>query len=915
MDLKDGGELNSRDDDGTKGSGEKPSGAMRRVSTGPLSAGANGPQSPWYNLASGPFAGLGQPNGPLPSSTNQMNQRRPAAPQRGESRFRSLMGKETPEEPAVNEQHSFGDLGQLREEHSSRDSTVDDERQRSLSGETDPFSQSDMPIGSAALGGAHEDIPPITSGPNAAGSTQPSQYPGFSGFSGLSTVQNTVPFYSRHEQFPGDAFQPQYEGEPLSPTITNPYQSPERRTSRLNEVDSDDVDLNQLHLPGLGAFGNEVGSDNQLSPFNPHSSAGPEPNLVEGTRHSTFGSSRVLPSLGGLGPFGSPGQWPAGFSPMDFKRDGVSDNIGSLPKTYDELQYPGLAGPSGSGAFAPFRGNTVQGDTSGALRGSKLGSLLPSAMQDQMPKDYEKLGRDIGEPLEGAREERERNETSTSNFVNQGWPGYASMDRELESQFNGNLGKYDDMRQGMEHSQEPSPGQNYTRMQPIGSQPTLSSQQQRNQPQQAQQQQPHSQSQQLLPASLPSASNQLPAAQQKQMVMPDRIRWIYRDPQGNTQGPWSGLEMHDWYRAGFFSPELLVKKAEDTDYEPLAQLIRRIGNSREPFLVPQIGIPAPVGSQTGGTWPTQTNQQSAPANAPSAQPPFANSFPSFGTTLTAEQQNALERRKQEEQFLMARQKEHLAQQQVMAKQMQVSGGQGLHPQPLQHHSSAQSLQSQPSYGSITSPGGFPGPNISGSAQTPQAISSSYENSFRHGTTGLGTIGSGIDVLGHLREQEAPSAQMERINLVRAPPSSFGSIGRAPQQQHQQDLESHEQRTAAALADRGTLQCEQAEAESHNDEPRTVRHPGENRRLQEFNTLQNRVDDPGQNLDDLMGRYAEDSHMASQKAGFDHRGNEDFRPSPAHQDTPVEPMGGWNEAPKQKQRYDQSQILRPSASRY
>jgi PERQ amino acid-rich with GYF domain-containing protein len=35
-----------------------------------------------------------------------------------------------------------------------------------------------------------------------------------------------------------------------------------------------------------------------------------------------------------------------------------------------------------------------------------------------------------------------------------------------------------------------------------------------------------------------------------------------------------------------------------------------------------------------------------------AQPPFPGSFPSFGTTLTAEQQNALERRKQEEQYLM-----------------------------------------------------------------------------------------------------------------------------------------------------------------------------------------------------------------------------------------------------------------------
>ncbi|RMZ79323.1 hypothetical protein DV737_g3456, partial [Chaetothyriales sp. CBS 132003] len=137
---------------------------------------------------------------------------------------------------------------------------------------------------------------------------------------------------------------------------------------------------------------------------------------------------------------------------------------------------------------------------------------------------------------------------------------------------------------------------------------------------------------------------QLPAAQQRQMVMPDRMRWIYRDPQGTIQGPWSGLEMHDWFKAGFFTAELLVKKVEDADFEPLAQLVRRIGNSREPFLVPQIGVPHGPAASTSPNWPNP-----ASSVAGSAQPPFASAFPSFGTTLTAEQQNALERRKQEEQ--------------------------------------------------------------------------------------------------------------------------------------------------------------------------------------------------------------------------------------------------------------------------
>jgi PERQ amino acid-rich with GYF domain-containing protein len=194
-------------------------------------------------------------------------------------------------------------------------------------------------------------------------------------------------------------------------------------------------------------------------------------------------------------------------------------------------------------------------------------------------------------------------------------------------------------------------------------------------------------------------------AQMRTMVMPDRMKWQYKDHHGTTQGPFSGLEMHDWYKAGYFSPELLIKKLEDPDFEPLAQLIRKIGNSREPFLVPQVGIPHD---------PPPQRIFAGPSNAGGVQPPFPNSFPSFGTTLTAEQQNDLERRKQESQFLMARQKEHLAQQQLLIKMQQQ-----IHPQPhgvfppLNHQGSTPSLHSQPSFGNIAGAGFPPGQPMPG----------------------------------------------------------------------------------------------------------------------------------------------------------------------------------------------------------
>jgi PERQ amino acid-rich with GYF domain-containing protein len=172
------------------------------------------------------------------------------------------------------------------------------------------------------------------------------------------------------------------------------------------------------------------------------------------------------------------------------------------------------------------------------------------------------------------------------------------------------------------------------------------------------------------------------------------MRWVYLDPQGTMQGPFSGLEMNDWYKANFFTPDLRVKRLEDHDFEPLGQLIRRIGNSREPFLVPQMGVPhGPPPS--GGPFGAPTTE---------AVPPLQSAFPSFGRTLTAQQQNDLERRKQEEQMFHARQRE--------LAQHHHPGFSGLPPiRPgvpgaLHHHSSAHSLQSQPSFGSITSPIGM-----------------------------------------------------------------------------------------------------------------------------------------------------------------------------------------------------------------
>lgn len=252
------------------------------------------------------------------------------------------------------------------------------------------------------------------------------------------------------------------------------------------------------------------------------------------------------------------------------------------------------------------------------------------------------------------------------------------------------------------------------------------------------------------------------------LLMPDKIMWEYRDPTGTIQGPFSGLEMHEWYRAGFFTQELAVKRVDDSEFVPLGSLVRRIGNTREPFLVPLPGSSAAgMSTVVNANWsesrlndlpvggvPAQTPQ---PAATPgSIQPPFAGSFPTFGTTLTAEQQNALERRKQEEQYLMAKQREFLLQQQMLAKAQ------------LHHQSSTKSLHSQTSFGSLHSPNTF-GPTPS----APAPVLVGGQNSFEPGVL--------------LRQAGAAAGGQDALNLsgMQTPGVQFPQQGAFPQQQQPQ----------------------------------------------------------------------------------------------------------------------------------
>lgn len=728
---------------------------------------------------------------------------------RGGSRFKDLLSKTSSEDigQSVKDKASFGALEKLPEEDADAAHSRSREGLATRPGrsETNPYEEIPGRTGSAALGGSQENVPP----------PQGIEQMGFSAYGPQSNIGardfgNDDPY----QQTPHGRFNPH---EPMSPTNTNPYQSPHGRL----EDDEQDINDAASQASGLPPFGG-----NRRNVFPNPDERGPGSGLrgAGGFGNLGFGS------LGG-GPTWSAAGMGSGKPALD---RGIGAGFGDpIFSPLADLQSPGPGG-LGGGFFA-------SGGFGSAGRASRLGAMFPPAMQEQMRGDSR------NEIPSGSFDSRpdSAQHISRDPFDNQGrrLEGFGRGSSSFEEsppvrtvEDAGNLaqaGAFGPSTSGPQTTSLPTPQSAAGRGPPgpEGYQPA------------------HGLSQ----SSGSSSSNQMPAAQQRQMVMPDRMRWIYRDPQGNTQGPWSGLEMHDWFKAGFFTAELQVKKLEDTEYEPLAQLVRRIGNSREPFLVPQIGVPhGPPSVAQGNHWAT-----SMAGSGGSAQPPFASSFPSFGTTLTAEQQNALERRKQEEQFLMARQKEHLAQQQMAMKHMQIQNG--LHS--LQHHSSAHSLQSQPSFGSITSPTGYQPSPLQGPIQPPPAQQPQPGQSF--GPPGPPNPGQ---VFGGNRDDDV-QGMMDRLSFSQRAnlPYSGGPLGPPPAEGGPSS-----QQVSSMLQDRARLQQQQqSDIQSHQET--FLGQQGRNDRLEEFHTLRGEVDNqagrlgPDEALPQPIGSHRHSEEQSTQSA--------------------------------------------------
>jgi PERQ amino acid-rich with GYF domain-containing protein len=481
---------------------------------------------------------------------------------RGESRLAHLMPKESSE-----------DIVSKAAEQSKGQERSWRTRPRT---DTDPFGDEGSHSGSAALGGGQDVSPPLQAQHRAPGLDTPTRQ--VSSDLGMSDMPGFRDMMQQRREPSHQTPQGQHHGErePLSPTETNPYASPPA-------AERDDHDDNASLGSSDIMHGSRLQTLGGIPEHAPNNFGGLPRGFGSGafdgsdrSQTSSVGPGKGFPSLGGLGGLGglgSLGGWPTSANASGTpgqERSGFQGAFGnSIFSPMGELQSPGL-GAFGSGAAANISGNNAMG------RGSKLGSLFPPAMQAQMHgADHDSQHDDqrqpsgfgaIGRGAFGIPPRDTESPMRTRNVFEDLFPSSANTPRDQQSAFFSGDGP---------QAQTSAPHLSSVAA-PSGPPFSQGASQQTQPPQ----------------ASSDTPSSQLPQTQQRTMVMPDRMRWVYLDPQGQTQGPWSGLEMHDWYKASFFTADLSVRKLEDAEFEPLGQLIRRIGNSREPFLVPQIGVPS-----------------------------------------------------------------------------------------------------------------------------------------------------------------------------------------------------------------------------------------------------------------------------------------------------------------------------------
>jgi len=114
----------------------------------------------------------------------------------------------------------------------------------------------------------------------------------------------------------------------------------------------------------------------------------------------------------------------------------------------------------------------------------------------------------------------------------------------------------------------------------------------------------------------PMPQQRMPPPPQQQLPppVPPNIDWLYLDPSGQQQGPFTRQELIEWHQGGFFPNDLPCKPIDAPPGAPFMPLVELLQNGWR-YRIPMQQAPPPQQRQQGGL-PPWLSQQAQPSGAP-----------------------------------------------------------------------------------------------------------------------------------------------------------------------------------------------------------------------------------------------------------------------------------------------------------
>ncbi|GEQ66361.1 hypothetical protein JCM33374_g24 [Metschnikowia sp. JCM 33374] len=125
------------------------------------------------------------------------------------------------------------------------------------------------------------------------------------------------------------------------------------------------------------------------------------------------------------------------------------------------------------------------------------------------------------------------------------------------------------------------------------------------------------------------------------LIQPENIAWVYLDPAGNEQGPFTGDIMQEWLTDGYLSLDLRIRRKEESRFQTLKDFCESVQNFIQPFKVPLPSVRAePAQVPVAGSFHQHIPEHAVPGEATNGFGGGHGAFQNGGPSVPAPHQQS-----------------------------------------------------------------------------------------------------------------------------------------------------------------------------------------------------------------------------------------------------------------------------------